>query len=87
MGTGSSRWQTAGTTKAMRSLECEGAGVAAVVPKPMTSNNAAAGLFDKRDFVYDDKTDTCRCPAGGIAVHRMTSEEAGKIQHRYWSSD
>ena len=68
-------------------LECEGAGVAAVVPKRMTSNNAAAGLFDKRDFVYDDKSDTYRCPAGSIAVHRMTSEEAGKIQHKYWSSD
>jgi transposase len=68
-------------------LACEEAGVAAVVPKPMTSNNAAAGLFDKRDFVYDDKTDTYRCPAGSIAVHRMTSEEAGKIQHKYWSSD
>ena len=36
-------------------LECERAGVAAVIPKSMTSNNAAAGLFDKRDFVYDDK--------------------------------
>jgi hypothetical protein len=42
-------------------LECERAGVAAVVPKPMTSNNAAAGLFDKRDFVYDDKADQYRC--------------------------
>jgi hypothetical protein len=68
-------------------LACEQAGVAALVPKPMTSNNAAAGLFDKRDFVYDEKTDTYRCPAGSIAVHRMTSEEAGKIQHKYWSSD
>jgi len=36
-------------------LECERAGVAAVVPKPMTSNNAAEGLFDKRDFAYDDR--------------------------------
>jgi hypothetical protein len=68
-------------------LACERAGVAAVLPKPMTSNNAAAGLFDKRDFVYDNKTDTYRCPAGSTAIHRMTSEEAGKIQHKYWSSD
>lgn len=68
-------------------LACERAGVAAVLPKPMTSNNAAAGLFDKRDFVYDCKTDTYRCPAGSIAIHRMTLEEAGKIQHKYWSSD
>jgi transposase len=68
-------------------LECELAGVAAVVPKPMTSNNAAAGLFDKRDFVYDDKADQYKCPAGSVAIYRMTSEEAGKIQHKYWSSD
>lgn len=76
-----------GYYKGYEILACEQAGVAAVLPKPMTSNNAAAGLFDKRDFVYDDKTDTYRCPAGSIAIHRMTSEEAGKIQHKYWSSD
>jgi len=68
-------------------LACERAGVVAVVPKPMTSNNAAAGLFDRRDFVYDDKTDTTRCPAVSIAIYRMSSEQAGKIQHKYWSSD
>jgi transposase len=68
-------------------MEAELAGVAVVVPKPMTSNNAAKGLFDKRDFVYDDKADQYRCPAGSIAIHRMTTEEAGKIQHKYWSSD
>jgi len=68
-------------------LQAELAGVAVVVPKPMTSNNAAKGLFDKRDFVYDPKADVYRCPAGSIAIHRMTTEEAGKIQHKYWSSD
>ncbi|MER2554224.1 MAG: IS1182 family transposase [Thauera sp.] len=68
-------------------LECERAGVAAVVPKPMTSNNLAEGLFDKRDFVYDAKTDQYRCPAGKIAIHRFTTEEAGKTLHKYWSSD
>lgn len=68
-------------------LEAELAGVAVVVPKPMTSNNAAKGLFDKRDFVYDDKADQYRCPAGSIAINRMTTEETGKIQHKYWSSD
>jgi hypothetical protein len=68
-------------------LECERAGVAAVVPKPMTSNNAAEGLFDKRDFVYDDRADQYRCPAGSIAIYRFTAEEAGKVLHKYWSSD
>jgi hypothetical protein len=68
-------------------LECERSGVAAVVPKPMTSNNLAEGLFDKRDFVYDANRDEYRCPAGKIAIYRFTAEEAGKTQHKYWSSD
>ena len=68
-------------------LECERAGVAAVVPKPMTSNNLAEGLFDKRDFVYDAENDEYRCPAGRIAIYRFTTEEAGKTLHKYWSSD
>ena len=68
-------------------LECERAGIAALVPKPMTSNNAAAGLFDKRDFVYEDEANQYRCPAGSVAIYRMTSEQAGKVQHKYWSSD
>ena len=67
-------------------LGCERAGIAAVVPKPMTSNNLADGLFDKRDFVYDDKKDEYRCPAGQIAIYRFTSEERGKTLHKYWSS-
>ncbi len=68
-------------------LECERAGVAAVVPAPMTSNNLAEGLFDERDFVYDAKNDEYRCPAGRIAIYRFTTEEAGKTQHKYWSSE
>jgi len=35
----------------------------------MTSNNLADGLFDKRDFAYDDKNDEYRCPAGRIAIY------------------
>lgn len=68
-------------------LECERAGLAAVVPKPMTSNNLAEGLFDKRDFVYDAKNDRYQCPAGKIANYRFTAEEAVKTLHKYWSSD
>ena len=53
----------------------------------MTSNKLAEGLFDKRDFVYDSKNDEYRCPAGKIAIYGFTAEEAGKTQHKYWSSD
>ena len=68
-------------------LQCERAGVAAILPKPMTSNNLAEGLFDKRDFVYDPTSDEYRCPAGNVAIYRFTSQERGKTLHKYWSSD
>lgn len=68
-------------------LAFERSGVAAVVPKPTTSNNLADGLFDPRDFVYDAKNDEYRCPAGKIAIYGFTAEEAGKTRHKYWSSD
>jgi len=42
---------------------------------------------NKRDFVYDDKADEYRCPAGSIAIYRFPAEEAGKVQHKHWSSD
>ena len=67
-------------------LECERAGIATMVPKPLTSNSKAEGRFDKRDFVYDDHSNTYRCPAGQIAIYRHTSEERGKTLHRYWTS-
>ena len=66
--------------------ECEQSGIATLVPKPLTSNNKAAGLFDKRDFIYIAKADEYRCPAGQRAIHRMTTIEHGLTLHRYWSS-
>ena len=32
--------------------QCEENGITALVPKPLTSNSKARGLFDKRDFIY-----------------------------------
>jgi len=66
--------------------ECEQKGIATLVPKPLTSNNRAAGLFDKRDFVYLPEHNEYRCPAGERAIYRMTSIERGLRLHRYWSS-
>ena len=66
--------------------ECEQQGIATLVPKPLPSNNNAAGLFDKRDFVYLPERNAYRCPAGEHAIYRMTSLERGLTQHRYWSS-
>jgi transposase len=65
---------------------CEDAGVAAIVPKPMTSNARAEGRFDKTDFVYVADADEYQCPAGKRAVHRFSREEAGLQIRIYWSS-
>jgi hypothetical protein len=66
--------------------ECERNGIATLVPKPFTSNNKAAGLFDKHDFVYIPESNEYRCPAGERAIWRCTSVENGLTLHRYWSS-
>lgn len=55
-------------------------------PSPLTSNSLADGRFDKRDFLYDERRDQYRCPAGEIAIRRFTSEERGRRIHTYWSS-
>jgi len=65
---------------------CEDAGVAALVPKPMTSNARAEGRFDKTDFIYIARADEYQCPAGQRAVHRFSREEAGLQIHIYWPS-
>lgn len=59
-------------------LKCEQDGIAALVPRPLTSSAAADA--DRRDFIYDKQRDVCRCPTGQIAVRRS---QEGKTQHRY----
>jgi len=65
---------------------CEDAGIAPVVPKPITSNSAAGGRYEKWDFTYLPKRDAYRCPAGEYAIHRFASEMNGLMIHKYWSS-
>jgi len=67
-------------------LECERAGIATMVPKPLTSNSRFEGRFDKRDFIYDSARDEYRCPAGQRAIYRFTAVEDGKTLRKYWSS-
>jgi transposase len=66
--------------------ECEQHGINTLVPKPLTSNSKAAGLFDKRDFTYVAKLNEYRCPAGQSAIWRQPTVERGMTLHRYWSS-
>lgn len=66
---------------------CEDAGIAAFVPKPMTSNAKAEGRFDKSDFIYIAKDDEYQCPAGERAIYRCsTVEKTGLNARLYWTS-
>jgi transposase len=67
-------------------LECEQAGINALVPKCHTSGNLARGQFDKRDFHYLPEKNEYRCPAGERAIWRYSFEQDGMTQHRYWAS-
>ncbi len=67
-------------------LKCVEAGITPWVPKTMTSDNKAKGLFDKRDFIYVEANDEYRCPAGEQLIHRYSSSEDGmKIDHYFAS--
>lgn len=66
-------------------VACEEAGISVVVPKPMTSNAAARGRFDKADFAYDSAQDVYVCPAGAQLTYRFTGQQDGKAIRSYWS--
>ncbi len=67
-------------------LACERAGIAAHVPKTITSNAVADGRFGKEDFVYDASSDSYRCPAGQVLTHHATTTENGMRLRIYWTS-
>jgi transposase len=75
-----------GYFKGQQIYDCEQAGIKTLVPKPQTSGNKAAGLFDKADFRYIPAKDEYRCPAGQRAIWRYTRVEDGltlqSIGHR-----
>jgi transposase len=66
--------------------DCHDAGIAVIVPKPMTSGAKAAGRFSKNDFIYIARQDQYQCPAGQRAIYRFSREENGLLIRRYWSS-
>ena len=68
-------------------LACKQAGITVYVPKTDTSNSTAAGRFGKQDFHYEPEHNQYRCPADQVLTWRYKTEEAGKIIHRYWSSN
>ena len=68
-------------------VACVENGITPIMPKCLTSGNKANGLFDKRHFVYDPKSNTYQCPAGELLIERYRSLESGKNLTTYWSSN
>jgi transposase/macrodomain Ter protein organizer (MatP/YcbG family) len=62
---------------------CLEAGITPLVPRPLTSANAALGLFTKDDFRYDSAQDAYRCPAGETLTYRSTTFELGRHVKNY----
>jgi transposase len=62
------------------------AGVTPLVPKALTSNNLAEGLYDRQAFMYHADKDEYRCSANQALIKRFTSFEHDKVLHTYWSS-
>jgi hypothetical protein len=54
-----------GYSNGEQSETCEAQGIVPYVPPKRTAKNHGGGkLFDRTEFVYDEKSDTFRCPAG-----------------------
>ena len=62
---------------------CMEAGLAPLVPRPLTSANEARGRFTKDDFVYDPAADGYRCPAGELLTYRSTTVELDRTIKNY----
>lgn len=67
-------------------LACEQQSAVPLVPKPITSNNCASALFDKRDFIYLAQSNEFLCPAGQRAPWRFRTVENGEVIDKYWTS-
>ena len=65
---------------------CHDAGIKALVPKPLTSQSKAAGLFGKQDFHYYAKHDHYCCPAGEVLARRESYVHRGITQITYQAS-
>ena len=74
-----------GYYKSEEIVASEDASISVVVPKPMTSNAAARGQFDKADFAYDSEKDVYICAAGESLPYRFTGQQYGKPIRSYWS--
>jgi transposase len=66
----------AGYSNGEQAAQCEAQGIVPHVPANRSINNQGGGkLFDRARFVYDEKTDTFRCPAQQTLVRKQLSRK------------
>jgi transposase len=66
----------AGYSNGEQAERCESQGIVPHAPANRAINNKGDGtLFDRRLFVYDEKADTFRCPAGQTLVRKQLSRK------------
>ena len=53
-------------------------GYTTYLPRSKTSNNRAAGLYDRSEFIYNAEKDEYVCPANQVLSRRHSSVEQGK---------
>jgi len=72
----------AGYSNGEHAERCESQGIVPHAPTNRAINNKGDGtLFDRRLFVYDEKTDTFRCPAGQTLVRKQLSRKDGCVMY------
>jgi hypothetical protein len=76
-----------GYYKSEEILACHQAGINVFVPKTVTSSATAEGRFSRDDFIYNDKTNEYRCPAGEQLIWRFSTIERGLKVSKYWNSN
>lgn len=67
-------------------VTCQTHGITVYVPKQHSSGALKEGLFDRRDFTYNQDSDTFTCPAREMLVRRSSVIEDGKRINRYWTN-
>ena len=71
-----------GYSNGEQSETCEAQGIVPYVPPKRTVNNHGGGkLFDRTEFVYDEKSDTFRCPAGQTLWRKHFSKKDRAVMY------
>lgn len=65
---------------------CVDDGMVTLIPRSLTSNNGADGLFPRSSFRYDAQADEYRCPANQALTRRHNSVEKGMSIDTYYVS-